>query len=410
MKPGWSSLFSENIKTYEGYSIGKLFKLLKDPEIISLAGGLPSPEVFLKNEMRKASSDCLQNDIEKIMQYSEISGEDSLIEAIIKFLRDDGIHIGPENIVITSSGQQGLDLVGRLFLDPGDAVLLDRPTFAGAIVAFQMQRPVFAGLNIRQDGSDIDGFRSRIEDLISQGKTPKFIYVVSDFQNPSGITMSLEKRKALLDLSCQYEIPVVEDSPYRDLRYHGQGLPSIFSLDQKQNGGNVIGVYTFSKLFCPGMRVGFNIGPRDVIEKMTNIKEGSTLNTPKYNQDMCTQFLNEMDWRAHIKNCRQYYREKLALILHALKSCFPEDTGVTWTKPEGGLFLWLSVPEIMNTYELFHEALKYKVAFVPGEVFYGENPEKNHMRINFSYPSKEQLTEGIKRLADCIKASIVSKL
>lgn len=406
MEKKWSSLFSENIKTYEGYSIGKLFTLLKDPEIISLAGGLPSPDVFLKKEMRAASTHRLQNDIEKIMQYSEISGEGSLIEAIMQYLSQDEIQISAENIVITSSGQQGLDLAGRLFLNPGDAVLLDRPTFAGAIVAFQMQRPEFAGVNIQPDGSDIDGLRGRIEQLKSQNKIPKFIYVVSDFQNPCGITMSLEKRQALLELSRQYDIPIVEDSPYRDLRYYGQRVPSIYSLDQKQNGENVIGVYTFSKLFCPGMRVGFNIGPKQVIEKMTNIKEGSTLNTPKYNQDMCTEFLGAMDWNAHIKKCRQYYREKLDLILKTLEYRFPKESGVTWTKPEGGLFLWLSVPKEIDTYDLFHEALKYKVAFVPGEVFYGENPEKNHMRINFSYPSREQLTEGIKRLAECIKASM----
>ncbi len=406
MDNSWASLFSENIKTYEGYSIGKLFKLLKDPEIISLAGGLPSPRVFLKNEMRSASTHCLQNDIEKIMQYSNISGEGSLVEAVIQYLSQDDIRISEENIVITSSGQQGLDLAGRLFLNPGDAVLLDRPTFAGAIVAFQMQRPIFAGVNIQQDGSDIDVFDNRIQQLKSKNTTPKFIYVVPDFQNPCGISMSLEKRKALLELSYRHEIPIVEDSPYRDLRYVGQHLPSIYSLDQKQNGTNVIGVYTFSKLFCPGMRVGFNIGPAHVIEKMTNIKEGSTLNTPKYNQDMCTEFLNAMDWQAHLENCRSYYREKLALILEILGNRFPEESGVTWTKPEGGLFLWLSVPKQINTYELFHEALKYKVAFVPGEVFYGENPEKNHMRINFSYPSKEQLMEGIKRLADCVLASL----
>ena len=404
MDKNWGALFSENIKTYEGYSIGKLFKLLKDPEVISLAGGLPSPRVFLKSEMRSASTHCLQNDIEKIMQYSEISGEGSLVEAVMQYLSQDDIRISEENIVITSSGQQGLDLAGRLFLNPGDAVLLDRPTFAGAIVAFQMQRPVFAGVNIQQDGSDIDGLHNRIQQLKSENTTPKFIYVVPDFQNPCGISMSLEKRKALLELSYRHEIPIVEDSPYRDLRYVGQRLPSIYSLDRKQNGANVIGVYTFSKLFCPGMRVGFNIGPAQVIEKMTNIKEGSTLNTPKYNQDICTELLNTMDWKAHLKKCRSYYREKLALTLKTLENNFPEESGVTWTKPEGGLFLWLSVPKQIDTYELFHEALKYKVAFVPGEVFYGENPEKNHMRINFSYPSKEQLTEGIKRLADCVRA------
>jgi 2-aminoadipate transaminase len=403
MSPNWMSRFSDNIKTYEGYSIGKLFKLLNDPETISLAGGLPSPDTFLKHDLQRVSQKRLQEDADTIMQYTEISGEMNLIEAVIQFLKADHINISKENIVITSSGQQGLDLTGRLFCNPGDAVILDRPTFAGAIVAFQMQRPVFAGVDIEADGSDINGFRKKIEMLHSKGIPLKFIYVVPDFQNPSGISMSIVKREALLDLSYEYDIPIVEDSPYRSLRYYGDNLPSIYELDQNRNGGNVIGVYTFSKLFCPGMRVGFNIGPQDVIEKMTNIKEGSILNTPKYNQDMCAAFLLEMDWKAHLENCRAYYRDKLAIFLKTMQTYFPEDMGVTWTKPEGGLFLWATVPEGIDTLELFYEAIKFKVAFVPGEVFYGENPAKNHMRINFSYPSKNQLVEAVSRLSDCLK-------
>ena len=403
MPSNWMSRFADNIKNYEGYSIGKLFKLLHDPEIISLAGGLPSPDIFLKDELQQVSQKRLQEDSDTIMQYTDIPGDMKLIEAVIQFLRDDRLNISKENIVITSSGQQGLDLTGRLFLNPGDAVILDRPSFAGAIVAFQMQRPVFAGVDIEDDGSDIEGFRKKIEMLKSQHIPLKFIYVVPDFQNPSGISMSIEKREALLDLSYEYDVPIVEDSPYRTLRYYGDNLPSIFELDQKRSGGHVIGVYTFSKLFCPGMRVGFNIGPQDVIEKMINIKEGSTLNTPKYNQDMCTAFLQEMDWKAHLENCRNYYREKLSLFLDAMQEYFPSDMGVTWTKPQGGLFLWATVPEGIDTLELFYEAVKFKVAFVPGEVFYGENPEKNHMRINFSYPSKMQLAEAVKRLSGCIR-------
>jgi 2-aminoadipate transaminase len=337
------------------------------------------------------------------MQYTDISGETTLIEAVIQFLKADQIDICKENIVITSSGQQGLDLSGRLFLNPGDAVVLDRPTFAGALVAFQMQRPLFAGVDIEDDGSNIEGFRKKVEMLKSRNIPVKFIYVVPDFQNPSGISMILEKREALLDLSYEYDIPIVEDSPYRSLRYYGDNLPSIFELDQKRNGGHVIGVYTFSKLFCPGMRVGFNIGPPEVIEKMTNIKEGSTLNSPKYNQDMCAAFLQQMDWKAHLEMCRTYYRKKLALFLDSMQAYFPEDMGVAWTKPQGGLFLWATVPEGIDTLELFYEAVKFKVAFVPGEVFYGENPEKNHMRINFSYPSKNQLAEAVKRLSNCLK-------
>ena len=403
MPKDWMSQFADNIKNYEGYSIGKLFKLLNDPEMISLAGGLPSPDTFLKHELLRVSQQRLQEDSDAIMQYTEISGETGLIEAVIQFLKADRINISRENIVITSSGQQGLDLTGRLFLNPGDAVLLDRPTFAGAIVAFQMQRPVFAGVDIEDDGSDIDGFRRQIEKLDRRHAAPKFIYVVPDFQNPTGISMNIEKRCALLDLSYEYDIPIIEDSPYRSLRYYGDKLPSIFELDQNRDGGHVIGVYTFSKLFCPGMRVGFNIGPRDVIEKMTNIKEGSTLNTPKYNQDMCAAFLQQMDWQGHLENCRTYYQDKMAQLLNAMRDYFPKDMGVSWTRPEGGIFLWATVPEGIDTLDLFYEAVKFKVAFVPGEVFYGENPAKNHMRINFSFPSKDQLVEAVKRLSDCLK-------
>jgi len=404
MKQDWVSRFSDNVKDFEGYSIGKLFKLMdEDPEIISLAGGLPSPEMFTKEEMRLASKRNLTDNAEKIMQYSPTRGEKTLIEAVIQFLEKDNIRVSEENVVITSSGQQGLDLTGRLFLNPGDAIIIDRPTFAGAIVAFQMERPEFVGVTMEQDGSNIDGFKEKIEGLKRQNRKPKFIYVVPDFQNPTGITMSLKKRKALLELSYQYDIPIIEDSPYRHLRYYGETTPSIFSLDQEMGGSNVIGLYTFSKLFCPGMRVGFNIGPKDVIELMTNIKEGSVLTTPKYNQDMCTAFLTEMDTEPYFKKCRAYYREKLQLFLDTMADHFPDGDGFSWTQPEGGLFLWVTVPEKIDTLQLFHEAIKFKVAFVPGNAFFAENHEKNHMRINFSYPSKEQLTEAVKRLSVCIQ-------
>ena len=400
----WQSRFSDNLKEYGGYSIGKLFALLSDPEIISLAGGLPSPDMFLKDGMRTASKNRLQENIDTIMQYTNIKGESDLIKAVIKFLKRDNIAVSEENIVITSSGQHGLDILGRLFINPGDIVMIDRPTFAGAIVAFQLQRPEFIGIDMEEDGPNVRSYKKKIEEL--KNKKPKFMYVIPDFQNPSGITMSLKKREALLDISYEYDIPIIEDSPYRDLRYRGETIPSIYELDQKREGGHVIGLYTFSKLFCPGIRVGFNIGPKDVISRMTNIKEGNVLNTPKYNQDMCTAFLTEMDFEPHIEKCRNYYREKLNVFLQTMEKYFPPEMGVSWTKPEGGLFLWVTLPEHIDTYELFYEAMKFKVAFVPGNTFYGENPAKNHMRINFSFASKEQLAEAVKRLSECIKSKL----
>ncbi len=406
MNYNWYSRYSDNIKDYEGYPIGKTLKYLADPEIISLAGGLPSPEIFQKSEFKIASEKYLNSNIDKIMQYSAIPGEPSLIEAIINYLKRDNINVNTENILVTTSGQHGLDITGRLFLNSDDIVLLDRPTFAGAIVAFQMQKPIFVGVDIQEDGSDVNGFKEKILALQKIGQKPKFMYVVPDFQNPTGITMSLEKREVLLDLSYKYDIPIIEDSPYRDLRYYGETIPSIFSIDQKRGGENVIGLYTFSKIFCPGMRVGFNIGNKEVIEKMTYIKEGNILNTPKYNQDLCTAFLEDMNYDSHISKSISYYREKLNGFLNTLKVYFPEDTGITWTKPEGGLFLWLTLPDTIDTDKLFFEAIKYKVAFVPGSQFFGENHARNNMRLNFSFCSQEELTEAIKRLAKCIKDQI----
>ncbi len=399
----WKEKYSRIMKDFEGYSIGKIFKYLNNPEIISLAGGLPSPDMFLKSGMREASQKLLADNLEKVFQYSSVPGEVDFIRAIIEFLKRDDIHLEAENVVVTSSGQHGLDLTGRLFLNPGDLIMLDRPTFAGAIVAFQLQDPQIIGIDIEADGPNVDEYKRKLQKMDTM---PKFIYVVPDFQNPTGITTSLKKREALLDISYELDIPIVEDSPYRDLRYCGKSIPSIFSLDQKRKGTNVIGLYTFSKIFCPGIRVGFNIGPKAVIEKMSNIKGGNLLNTPKYNQDLCKAFLTEMDYDAHMEKCCSYYSEKLNVFLQNMKEYFPPEMGVKWTKPEGGLFLWVTLPKKIDTMKLFYEAIKFKVAFVPGDAFYGENPAKNNMRINFSFATKEQLAEAVKRLSDCVKAQL----
>jgi 2-aminoadipate transaminase len=340
----------------------------------------------------------LKDDWAQVLQYSAIPGEKELMEAIIDYLKKDNIYIEPKNIMITTSGQHGIDLVGRLFLEPQDTIVIDLPTFGGALASFEMEDAEYIAKDIKEDGSDVQGMDTEIEEHIKKGKKPKFIYIVPDFQNPSGITMSLEKRYALLAMSKNYGIPLVEDSPYRELRYKGKHLPSIYSLDKNQ--GNVIGVYTFSKILCPGLRVGFNIGPPEVIEKFIYIKGANILNTPKLNQDICTAFLREYDIDAHFQRAREFYAEKLNFFLDALEENFPPDMGVTWTKPEGGLFLWIIVPDEINTLELFYLALEEKVAFVPGEVCYPQGFRRyNTMRVNFSYPTKEQVVEGIKRLS-----------
>ena len=397
------SLYATIMKTFEGYAIGKMLRFLSVPDIISFAGGLPSSDVFPLDIVRKATETSLKEDWMHVLQYTPIPGEESLMTAIRNYLKKDNIHIEPENIMITTSGQHGLDLVGRLFLDPQDAIVIDLPTFGGALAAFELENAQYVAKDIREDGTDVKGLETEIEDYTNKkGKKPKFIYVVPDFQNPSGITTSLEKRLALLELGKKLGIPVVEDSPYRELRYRGKHLPSIYSLDKNQ--GHVIGLYTFSKILCPGIRVGFNIGPPEVIQKFSFIKGANILNTPKLNQNICRTFLEEYDLDTHFQNTRKYYSEKLNFFLEAMEENFPEDMGVKWTKPEGGLFLWITVPEEINTLDLFYMAIEEKVAFVPGEVFYPEGHKKyNSMRINFSFPTKEEIVEGVKRLSSVIK-------
>jgi 2-aminoadipate transaminase len=396
------SLFAALMVDFEGYAIGKTLAYLSDPEIISFAGGLPSNDVFPLDIIQKAAERSLKEDPAHVLQYSPIPGEKELIQAIIKYLKTDNIHIEPENIMITSSGQHGLDLIGRLFLDPKDTIVIDLPTFGGALAAFEMEDAQYVAKDIEEDGSDVKGMEAGIEECINDGRKPKFIYVVPDFQNPSGITMHLEKRLALLSLSKKYGIPLVEDSPYRELRYRGKHFPSIYSLDK--NRGNVIGIYTFSKILCPGMRVGFNIGPPEVIKKSSLIKSANILNTPKLNQDICTAFLRDYDLEAHFKKATTYYSKKLDFFLGIMEENFPVHSGIKWTKPEGGLFLWITVPEEINTMELFYMAIEEKVAFVPGDVFYPEGLRKyNTMRINFSYPTKDEIIEGLRRLSSVIK-------
>jgi len=396
------SLYADIMKDFEGYAIGKMLRYLGDPGIISFAGGLPSSDVFPIEIIRKASEKTLKENWSRVLQYTPIPGEKELMQAIIDYLKMDNIHIELENIMITTSGQHGLDLVGRLFLNPRDIIVIDLPTFGGALAAFELEDSQYLARDIEEDGSDVKGMDKGIEELINKGKKPKFIYVVPDFQNPSGITLSLEKRHALLAMSKKYSIPLVEDSPYRELRYRGKNLPSIYSLDKNQ--GNVIGLYTFSKILCPGIRVGFNIGPPEVIQKFSFIKGANILNTPKLNQDICTTFLREYDLESHFKKAIQYYSEKLGFFLEALEENFPESMGVTWTNPEGGLFLWITVPEDINTLELFYMAIEEKVSFVPSEVFYPKGFRKhNAMRINFSFPTKEEIVEGVKRLSTVIK-------
>jgi 2-aminoadipate transaminase len=381
--------------------IRELLKVTRRPDIISFAGGLPASETFPVRELEEISCQLLREKGATALQYGPTEGEAPLREELAKWLSHEKASIKAENILITTGSQQGLDIVSKVFLDPNDIVVLELPSYIGGLQTFTSYRAKMIGVPQDNHGMRIDLLGKLLAKLAKRNKKPKFIYVVPDFQNPSGVTMSLERRKALLQLAYKYEIPIVEDSPYRDLRFAGQAVPAIYSLDTENQ---LIVLGTFSKLLCPGLRLAWIIAPAEWMDKMIVAKQGMDLCSPSYTQLIVADFLKRGLLQAQIDRIRKLYAGKREAMLTALRKYMPK--GVKWTEPEGGLFLWVKLPKRMSATELFPKAVENKVAYVIGSAFHCNGKGHNTMRLNFSYPSEQQIDEGIMRLAKMIKESI----
>ncbi|MEM5776535.1 MAG: PLP-dependent aminotransferase family protein, partial [Anaerolineaceae bacterium] len=324
-----------------------------------------------------------------------------LREMIARYTARFGIEVTPENILITSGSQQALDLVGKIFINRGDRVLVECPTYLGALQAWNAYGAEYVAVQSDKDGMVIE----ELEKALRYG--PKFIYSLPNFQNPTGVTYSLERREKLVDLADRYGVPIIEDDPYGQLRFEGENLPSITYLDNKRrvkNGtysGNVIYLSTFSKTLAPGMRLAWVIAPPEVITKMVQTKQGTDLQTPTFNQIVAYEVARNGFIDKHVLTIRQVYRERRDIMLEELAKNMPE--GVTWTHPEGGLFLWVTLPDYFDTSIILKDAIAEKVAFVPGESFYPYGGVKNSMRLNFSNAKPEKIREGIQRLGRVIK-------
>lgn len=387
--------FARRMKTQGNSELAVILQVAAKPEIISFAGGLPALELFPVEEMKKVSTAVLDEAGGQALQYSSTEGYEPLRRQIAermnrKFLT----HVTYENILITSGSQQVLDFAGKLFLDEDDVVLCESPTYLAAISAFRSYMPRFIEVPTDNQGMKPEA----LEKILATEKKAKFIYVIPDFQNPSGFSWSLERRKQFMEIINRYEIPVVEDDPYGELRFEGENIPTLKSLDTK---GLVLLAGTFSKTFCPGMRIGWVAASPELIAQLASIKQASDLHTSNMGQREVSKYIDMYDFDASVAKKNELYKHRRDVMLEALQKEMPQD--VTFTHPQGGLFLWVTLPERINTVELLKKALKNNVAFVPGGAFFPNTKVENTMRLNYSSMTDEKIREGIHRLAEAIK-------
>jgi 2-aminoadipate transaminase len=386
--------------------IRELLKLTRTPGTISFGGGLPDPAIFPYEAVEAAAIKALREKGNLALQYSPTEGEPFLKEQIVAFTERQGEKVSPDNILVMASSQQALDLLAKIFIDPGDPVVIERPSYVGTIQAFRAFGADFHAVAMDADGVIPDELERTVEALVKSGRPPKFIYVIPDFQNPSGRNLSLERRHKVLEIAARFDLPLIEDSPYRELRFRGELMPSLRSLD---SDNRVVQMKTFSKIFSPGFRLGWVVGPPEVVEKLIMSKQGTDLCTSAFSSIMCAYLLKDGSVEKQIGISKELYARKAKVMLAALESNLSGIDGLTWSKPDGGMFLWLTLPGYMDALEMIRDAIEEKVAYVIGSGFYADGSGRNEMRLNFSYPTEVQIVQGIERLAKVIRARVRSR-
>lgn len=387
--------FASRMERMKASEIRELLKLTAQPDIISFAGGLPAPELFPVKEIARVSHDLVEKEGQKLLQYATTEGRPTLREKIAKRMTEKyGTPVDMNDILITTGSQQCLDFAGKLFLDPGDVVLCESPSYLGALNAFNAYQPVFK--EVPTDGEGI--IPEELDKILATTPKCKFIYVIPDFQNPTGICWSLERRKKFIEVINKYDLPVFEDNPYGELRYKGESFPTLKSMDTK---GLVSFLGTFSKIFCPGLRLGWIAGPHTIVEKFVMIKQSADLHTSNFDQGVADAYMDTYDLDAHVKEIVELYGHRRDLILKTMEEEFP--AGVEFTRPDGGLFLWVTVPEGVSARKVFDKCIEQKVAAVIGDAFYPNDKTDRSMRVNYSCMPDDKIVEGVKRMAKAIK-------
>jgi 2-aminoadipate transaminase len=404
MQSLWESRYAQRMQGMKSSAIRDLLKIVGQPGMISFGGGYPAPEVFPVKEFSEACQRVLDDPAKAslALQYGSSEGYLPLREMIARHTNRYGSQITADNVLITSGSQQALDMLGKVFINPGDHILVESPTYLGALQAWNAYQAEYVTVGSDDNGIKVD----ELEEALRRG--PKFMYLLPNFQNPTGVTIPLENRRKIVELADKYGVPIVEDDPYGQLRYEGDHLPPISVLDDiirreqnNSNRGNAIYMSTFSKTLAPGLRLAWIIAPVDVITRCVQAKQGMDLNTSTFTQFVAYEVASGGFLDEHIKLIRKVYHERRDAMLDALEEHMP--AGVKWTHPQGGLFLWITLPEGCKSSEVFKEAVKQNVAFVSGESFHPHGGGENTMRLNFSFQNPETINEGIARLGKVLR-------
>lgn len=397
----YAGLFAARTKVMRSSAMRDLMAITAHPEVITLAGGLPDTSTFPPQSFAAQMTRIAQESAAEALQYGPTEGFDATRDCILEVMAAEGMRPDPEDVIVTTGGQQGIDLVAKALVDPGDVVICEAPTYPGAIPTFCSYEADIVQVECDGDGMRIDLLEELLERLAREGRRPKFIYTVPTFQNPAGVTLSLERRRRLVELAREHEVLLLEDSPYGLLRYGGEALPPLYQLD---GGDFVIYLGTFSKILSPGIRLGWTVAPPPVMEKIVIGKQASDLCTSTLTQYFVREYFAEGRWRQYIDDVVRIYRGRREAMLAALREHFP--AAATWTEPQGGLFIWATLPEYIDTTDLLAKALRADVAFVPGRAAYVDGRGSRSMRLNFSGVSEEEIREGVRRIGEVIAEQV----
>jgi len=397
----YAGLFAQRAQAMKSSAMRDLMAVTARPEIISLAGGLPDTSTFPAEDFAALMARVAVDASARALQYGPTEGLDDVKDCIVQVMAAEGMEVEREDLLITTGGQQVIDLVCKTLIDPGDVVVAEAPTYPGAVPVFVSYQADVVQVEMDDHGMRIDVLVAELDRLDREGRVPKFIYTVPSFQNPAGVTLSLERRRELVRIAHERELLVLEDNPYGLLRYEGEPLPTLYSLDR---GEYVIYLGTFSKILSPGLRLGWTAAPPPVLDKLNLGKGGVDLCSASLSQQFVATYFAERDWRAYLRTLVDLYRRRRDVMLDALAEHLPREA--TWTQPNGGLFIWARMPDYIDTTDLLARALRENVAFVPGRAAYLDGRGGSEMRLNFSGIGDDEIREGVRRIGKIVREQV----
>src|SRR5215207_9814255 len=398
----YASLFAERTKVMKSSAMRDLMGITERDDVISLAGGLPDTSTFPPDSYAALMQRVAAESCARALQYAPTEGLEVVKKCIVEVMEAEGIHgVDTDDVLVTTGGQQVIDLVCKTLIDPGDVIVAEAPTYPGAVPTFMSYQADVVQIAMDDDGMRIDELEETLDRLDAEGRRPKFIYTIPNFQNPAGVTLSLPRRRRLVEVAHERELLVLEDNPYGLLRYEGEPLPTLHSLD---HGEFVIYLGTFSKILSPGIRLGWTTAPAPVLEKMNLGKQGADLCSPAFSQMFVGSYFEHDRWQDYLHALKELYRRRRDTMLDALSEHFPREA--SWTRPQGGLFIWATLPEYIDTTDLLAAALSRNVAFVPGRAAYLDGRGGSSLRLNFSGVDEVAIREGVRRIGEVVRDQV----